>query len=129
MELAVHFVSIFTPNWKDLKTAFPAPIRIESCKKRCSCRLPIWKNAIIMPQSLHTSSRDNDDIVSLSICYRFDILSYVSIQYVDIFVLFFIVLNKSQLNKQSFSLVFSKFVAYLLHKAFTNNILQAHPFL
>ena len=48
---ARYIVSAFVPYSLDLETLFLVSYRMESCKKRCFCHLPIQNDTITMPQS------------------------------------------------------------------------------
>lgn len=61
---ARYIVSAFSSYVFDLETMFLVPFRMESCKKRCFCHLPIQNDAIIMPQSFLSILLGDNDIVS-----------------------------------------------------------------
>lgn len=77
MDSVIHVVSLLAPLDMDAKTAFLAPFRMEKCKKRCFCRLPIMNYTIFMPQSLPDTFHAIVDTVSCIMHYGFDILADV----------------------------------------------------
>ena len=77
IESAVHVVSLLAPLGLVAKTAFLAPFRMEQCKKRYFCRLPIMNYTIFMPQTFTDTFHVIVDTVSCIMHYGFDILADV----------------------------------------------------
>lgn len=109
---ARYIVSAFSPYGLDLETVFLVPFRMDSCKKRCFCHLPLRENTIIMPQSFLSVLLGGNDVVPSSTRNGFDNLSVVSCHNRSRFAIKTMFFRKYQFANDIFSFIFCTFAEH-----------------